>query len=298
MFVTPLANLAHLRLARWATGLLTLLLLGCTPADQTDALLPPVAPEATSPLVGEILVTGSSTMAPLILEMAQRFESLHPGILIDVQTGGSGKGIADVRSEIAQIAMASRQLKGDEQALLSTTIARDGVGLIVHASNPLPAIDRQQVVDIYQDRLNNWSQLGGSKTAILVIHKAEGRATLEVFLEHFAIQNPSIQADVIVGENEHAIKSVVSNPGAVGYVSIGSAEAAEARGEALKLLKLDGVVASTENVANGTYPMSRPLNLVTQPQPTELVRQFVQYCLSGEVHDLIRKQYFVPTSTP
>ena len=82
---------------------------------------------------GKLVITGSSTVAPLALEIARRFEERHPGARVDVQTGGSSRGIADTRSGVADLGMASRDLAGDEQDLVSYTLARDGVCLIVHA---------------------------------------------------------------------------------------------------------------------------------------------------------------------
>ncbi len=162
---------------------------GCKPSAVRIEGTPVDAPETDEPVETELRLSGSSTIAPLILEIAQRFEKQHPGITVDVQTGGSGKGIADVRTGIAEIGMASRGLKGDEQDLTATTMARDGVGFIVHKSNPVTELSRQQIIDIYQDRIGNWSDLGGPELPIVVVHKAEGRATLEVFLEHFKIAN-------------------------------------------------------------------------------------------------------------
>jgi phosphate transport system substrate-binding protein len=129
---------------------------------------------------------------------------------------------------------------------------------------------------------------------ITVVHKAEGRATLEVFLRHFGIENPTVKADVIVGENEHGVKTVVGAVGAIGYVSIGTAEADIEAGVPIRLLPLGGVEANTSNVANGTFPISRPLILVTAGPPTRLATEFIRYCQSGDVHDLVRSQFFVP----
>ena len=83
-------------------------------------------------LSGKLMVTGSSTVAPLVSEIAKRFEQLHPDVRVDVQTGGSGKGIADARIGVADIGMASRALKDEESDLVAHKIAADGVGLIVH----------------------------------------------------------------------------------------------------------------------------------------------------------------------
>lgn len=243
-----------------------------------------------------LVVTGSSTVAPLAAEMAARFEQLHPQIRVDVQTGGSGKGIADVRAGVADIGMASRDLKEAENDLQSHQIAVDGVGFIVNAGNSLAQISRSQVLQIYRKKVSNWRQLGGADQPIVVVHKAEGRATLEVFLKHFELQNSDVQADVIVGDNEHAVKTVAQIPGAVGYVSIGTAIADAAAGVSIRLLPLDGVPASIETVAAGSFPLSRPLHLVTSPTPGEAVTRFIKFCQSKQVHDIVIAQHFVPPS--
>src|SRR6056297_3118701 len=123
-----------------------------------------------------LTLTGSSTVAPLAAEIALRFEAQHPEVRIDVQTGGSGKGIADVRLAVADIGMASRPLAPDEADLTAHQIAADGVGLILHESNPLHELSDQQIVAIYTDKINNWQDVGGQDQPITVVHKAEGRA--------------------------------------------------------------------------------------------------------------------------
>lgn len=252
--------------------------------------------KADGTLTGKLTLTGSSTVAPLATEIAKRFEKLHPAVRIDVQTGGSGKGIADARMGVADIGMASRSLKPDESDLTAYQIAADGVGLIVHKSNTIKELTAEQVIAIYNDQINNWDVVGGEDKEITVVHKAEGRATLEVFLEHFGIENPTIKADVIVGDNEHGVKTVAGSEGAIGYVSIGTAEADIETGVPIRLLALGGVEANTANVASGEFPMSRPLNLVTTSDPSTLVTEFIRFCQSADVHDLVKSQYFVPVA--
>lgn len=244
---------------------------------------------------GKLTITGSSTVAPLVAEIAKRFEDDNPSVRVDVQSGGSGKGIADARQRIVNIGMASRDLKSDETGLVAHRIAADGVGMIMNTANSLAELSDQQIVGIYTGKYKNWKQLGGPNLPIVVVHKAEGRATLEVFLKYFGISNPDVKADVIVGDNEHGVKTVASTKGAIGYVSIGTAEADIEAGQPIRLLPLHGVEASSENVANGSYPMSRYLNLVMSTQSgNNLEQEFIDYCQSEDVHDIVVTQYFVP----
>jgi phosphate transport system substrate-binding protein len=71
---------------------------------------------------------------------------------------------------------------------------------------------------------------------------------------------------VVIGDNEQGIKTVAGNLGAIGYVSVGAAEYAATHDVAIRLLPLDGIPASIETVKDGSFPLSRPLNLVTRGQ--------------------------------
>lgn len=254
------------------------------------------ATEAAANPAEKLVLTGSSTVAPLAAEIGKRFESLHPNVRVDVQTGGSSRGVNDARAGLADIGMASRALNPDETGLNSFTIALDGIGIIVNAANPLTGLDKQQIIDIFTGKIANWKELGGNDAPITVVNKAEGRSTLELFLHYFGLKNTEIKAQVVIGDNQQGIKTVAGNPDAVGYVSVGAAEYEAGHAAAIKLLPLDGIAASVENVRNGSFPLSRPLNLVTKTEPAGVAKDFIDFASSADVNDLIEAQYFVPVA--
>ncbi len=250
----------------------------------------------TSKSGSKLILIGSSTIAPLASEIAKRFESGHPGVRVDVQSGGSSRGITDARQGVANIGMVSRSLKPEEKDLQAFSIARDGVTVILHKDNPVKSLSDKQIVDIYTGKVTNWRSLGGKDGTITVVNKAEGRSTLELFTNYFKLKNTDIKAQVVIGENEQGIKTVAGNPNAIGYVSIGSAENGAANGVAIKLLPVNGIAATTANVQNGTFPISRPLNLVTKTQPQGLTKEFIDFAKSQQVSDIVKKQNFVIVS--
>ncbi|MDZ8050225.1 MAG: phosphate ABC transporter substrate-binding protein [Aulosira sp. ZfuVER01] len=245
---------------------------------------------------GKLVLTGSSTVAPLAAEIGKRFESSHPGVRIDVQSGGSSRGITDSRQGVADVGMVSRALKPDEKDLKAFTIARDGVTVILHKDNPVKSLTDKQVVEIYTGKVTNWQQVGGKSGTITVVNKAEGRSTLELFTHYFKLKNTAIKAQVVIGDNEQGIKTVAGNPNAIGYVSIGSAENSEANKVPIKLLPVNGITATTANVQNNTFPIARPLNLVTKTQPQGLAKEFIDYAQSQQVSDIVKQQNFVLVS--
>ena len=240
-----------------------------------------------------LTLTGSSTVAPLASEIARRFEAQHAGVRIDVQSGGSTRGVTDARAGRADIGMASRALKADEADLIAHSIAIDGIACIVHRSNPIPLLSKAQVIGIFCGTITNWRAVGGPDRRIVVVNKSAGHSTLELFLHHFALKAEQLTADVVIGENAQGIKTVATAEDAIGYVSIGAAQTAADAGVAIRLLGLDGLVPSIATVRDGTWPIIRPLNLVMRSATTGVAAEFIAFARSAAVDDLIADLAFV-----
>ncbi|MDQ6992227.1 MAG: phosphate ABC transporter substrate-binding protein [Mariprofundus sp.] len=241
-----------------------------------------------------LVLTGSSTVAPLALEIGKRFEKLNQGVRVDVQTGGSSRGVNDARMKLADIGMASRALKANESDLTAIKIANDGITIILHSSNRVANLSDEQIVAIYTGKIRNWREVGGSDQPITVVNKAEGHSTLELFLHHFHLKNSQVKADAVIGDNEQGIKTVAANRGAIGYVSIGTASYDAEHGVPIQLLPMNGVTATIEHVRDASFPLSRPLNLVVNGKPGELAQRFINFARSPAVTDLVESLYFVP----
>lgn len=242
---------------------------------------------------GRLVITGSSTVAPLVAEIVKRFEATHPGARIDVQTGGTARGLADLARGLAGCAMVSRALRPEEteQGLVAHPVALDGIVLILHRDNPVRALTRAQVVAIYEGRVRRWREVGGADSPITVVHKAAGRSTLELFLEHYGLRAEVVRADVVIGDNPQGIRTVALDARAIGYVSVGAAAFEVTRGTAIRLLPVDDVEPTAAAVRSGAYPLTRPLNLVTRGAPTGLERTFIDYATSNAVQDLVDAQH-------
>lgn len=282
--------------ARWMPVLVVVLLAiaasGCTSRIVSGEAAQKIGDDAAGSTT--VAITGSSTIAPLMVEIGKRFEQRHPGVRVDVQMGGSSRGLADARRGLADIGMVSRDLSDDEDDLQAFPIARDGVCIILNAANPVDELSRAEVVDIYTGEIDNWKDVGGWDAPITVVNKAAGRSTLQVFTTGFGLDSRKIDADVIIGDNEQGIKTVAGNPGAIGYVSVGAAQLNRDMQVPIKLLPVSGVEASVDAVAMRSFPVSRTLNLVTSSAPEGLTAQLIEFARSSEVHDLIKDLSFVP----
>lgn len=260
-----------------ACGIALMGLVACSNNDSTQTLT----------------LTGSSTVAPVASEIAKRYEEANPDVRVNVQTGGSSQDLADARSGVADIGMVSRSLTEEESDLIANTIARDGITIIVNRENPIDSLSTEEIVDIYTGEIENWQEVEGEDRPITVVNKAEGRATLAVFLEFLDLNNQQIEPDQIIGDNQQGIQTVAGNPSAIGYVSIGAAEFHRDEGTAISLVAIDGVEPSSDAVSQGEFPISRPLNFVTNGEPTGS-EDFITFAQSSQVHDTIQDQFFVP----
>ncbi len=246
-------------------------------------------------LSGSIQLAGSSTIAPLAIELAKRFEGLYPQARVDVQTGGSSRGIADARKGAVDLGMSSRALKDSEkEGLEQWEIAFDGVCFLVHRDNPVRELTREQLKGIYCGEITHWNQVGGNDAEIICINRADGRSELELVTKLWGIKPMDIEADLIAGENQQGIKMVATDPNAITYMSVGASEFEANAGTPIALLPLDGIAASVENVANGSFPLSRPLIFVTKPAVSKLAETFISFARSKDVHDLVEEFSYVP----
>jgi phosphate transport system substrate-binding protein len=249
---------------------------------------------ASSAIEGKLHLTGSSTISPLMLEIARRFQVLHPKVEINVEMGGSARGISDARDGKADIGMVSRVITDQEQDLKGFPVARDGLGLIVHKDNPVTTLTAAQITDIFSGRIKNWSKVGGASAPIIVINREDGRGSVELFTHHFKIKYSEIRAQAVIGDNSLVVDAVAAQPNAISLMSVVEAESNVKAGVPIKLVSLDGVAATRANILTGNYPAARPLTLVTRGLPRGLAKSFVEYSLSSQVVDIVEKMGFVP----
>lgn len=267
--------------------------LGCSGASAYEGTGKKAA-ASSGKLAGKLVITGSGTMAPMVAEIAKRFQRLHPEVQIDVQAGGSGRGLSDARQGKADIGMVSRALTEEEGDVYGYPIARDGICMVVHKDNPVQTLTSQQVVKIYTGKIANWKKVGGKDTPIAVMNAEAGRSSAELFTHYFDVKYDDVKAQRVLGDNPARIKAIAENPEAIIYMSVGEAERSAQAGAPIKLLPLDGVAATSKNIRSGNFPISRALTLVSKELPKGLVKEFINFSLSPQVTEIIVKHDFVP----
>jgi phosphate transport system substrate-binding protein len=253
-------------------------------------LLVPLPAAAQNALV----VTGSSTVYPLMVDIVQRFKGSNPDVSIDLRSGGSGQGIADLRSGATDIAMVSRQLLDNERDLFGYTLCRDGAAVVVHRSNPLRGLTGEQLADILTGEISDWKQLGVRAGRIKLAWRRENQAIPELLLHLLKLKPEQIRSHTVIFDNAQTIDFVAHERDAITVAALGVAERSAKSGAAVKLLAYEGIAGSTRTVRDRTYLLSRPLLLVTRTVPAGAQKRLVDYATSKAVTDLHEKHGFVP----
>jgi phosphate transport system substrate-binding protein len=251
---------------------------------------------------------GSDTMVNLALAWAEQYQKDHPDVEIAVTGGGSGTGIAALINNSVDIANASRAIKKEEIAdaekqgvtPVEFIVARDAIGIIVHPSNPVSQLTRQQLSDIYSGKINNWKELGGEDRPIVRLSRESNSGTHVYFLEQVVRLGDSnnktmFSADtLLLPSSEGIVSEIRQNPNAIGYDGLGYIP------KDLKIIavaKNPGepyVLPSIATVNDKTYPIARDLYMYTPNQPSGAIKDYLDWILAGEAQAIVAQQGFVP----
>ena len=126
---------------------------GYIAVDSTEA-------ESTQP-EGKVVVAGSSSVTPVMEKLKEAYAEVNPNAEIEIQQSDSTTGMTSAIDGICDIGMASRDLKDEEleAGLTATTIANDGIAIIVNNDNPTDDLTTDQVKSIYVGEITTWGDL-------------------------------------------------------------------------------------------------------------------------------------------
>lgn len=111
-------------------------------------------------LSGELNVSGSTSVAPLMEALAEAYEGLHKGVTVVINATGSSAGIKDAEDGVVDFGMASRDLKDEEKAKVTgLVIAKDGIAVVVSQDNPMEEISLDLIKGIFLGEITDWSDV-------------------------------------------------------------------------------------------------------------------------------------------
>jgi len=243
-------------------------------------------------LSGTVTEAGSTTVYPLAQALGDAFHEKHPDVAIETAQGGSGAGISQCASGAVDIGAASRELKPTDPQLVTHQLAWDGIAIITKPGNPVTGLTKDQVREIFNGTITNWNDIGGPDHSINVYVREETSGTRGAFQE-LIMGTDTIVSTAIVQNGSGPIKVAVSGDA----YGIGFESMAYLVGDPpIKALDIDGVAATQANAKSGTYPVIRPLYFLTKEEPTGLVKDFIDFCLSAEGQQIVADNGYITVS--
>lgn len=212
----------------------------------------------------------------------------NPGVRVSVQGGGSAVGIQAALAGTAQIGMADLvKLPDDAAALTAVVVARDGIAIIVHPSNPVATLTIDQIRGVFDGTITNWKELGGKDSPITVVSREAGSGT-RTSVEQI-VGRMTLTANAIVQSTNGTVGETVANDAnAIGYLSHGLIN------PKIKALDVEGKPCTTEAMLTGGYPLVRPIFLLTKGAPQGATKQYIDFVLSDAGQAQIRKDGLLP----
>jgi phosphate transport system substrate-binding protein len=281
----------------WTALTAICLIAGCTQQQPST--------DTKTPAAASITIKGSDTMVHLVTAWAEDYMKANSGTAISVTGGGSGTGISALLNKTTDICSASRDMsaKEKEQAaqkglgLKETIVARDGIAVIVHPSNPVNELTMEQLRKIYTGAYTEWKQAGGGDGEFIVLSRESSSGTYAFFQEHVLKKEDYTPKARLMPATSSIIQAVSEDVNAIGYVGLGYAAEAGAKVKVL-LVKADanapGVKPSEATVLSGEYPIARALYLYSDEKGLQAGQRFIEYCLGEAGQAIARKAGYVP----
>ena len=245
-----------------------------------------------------LIIKGSDTLgAKLVPQLTEEFKAQHPGTTFDIAAEGSTTGIAAIIDGTAQIGMSSRPAKPEEIAtakskgveLKPTTVAYDGIAVIVNSANPIKGLTKKQVEQIFTGDIADWSAVGGPPGKISIYTRNTSSGTYSEFKELAMKKRDYAPSAQKMAGNEQIAAEVGKNPNGVGYVGL-----AYIKAKGIKVVSIDSEMPSNDSVQQKKYPFARPTFFYTNGDPAGLVKQFVDFTLSPAGQKIVANVGFVP----
>ena len=255
---------------------------------------------ATTAYADRLVIKGSDTLgAKLVPQLAEAFKAQNAGTTFDIAAEGSTTGIAAIIDGTAQIGMSSRRAKPAEVGAASakgvnmkpTIVAYDGIAVIVNSGNPVKALTKKQVEQIFTGDVTDWSAIGGSGGKISVYTRNTASGTYSDFKELAMKKRDYAGGSQKMAGNEQIAAEVGKNANGVGYVGM-----AYVKASGVRAVPIDGVVPSIETIHGKTYPYARPTFYYTNGEPGGIAKQFLDFTLSGAGQNIVQRVGFVPVA--
>ena len=230
---------------------------------------------------------GSTTMGPLVRKLADGYRLQTPLLSVDITDLGTQYGLEALGAGNVDFAMASWLPSGSSSSGNATAIARDGLAIIVHPSNPIEGMGLLQLQDLFSGRTHEWKDIGGRTTQgpVQPVSRENGSGTRGAFETLVMIDEEVTPRAIVAPSGQAVVRYVAEQHNAIGYVSMGFVSSD------VKILKIEGELPTPQAVGEASYPLTRELWLVMASPPSEVLEGFARFALSPAGQQIVGQRF-------
>jgi phosphate transport system substrate-binding protein len=226
----------------------------------------------------------------MIEKLAQAFEKTHPGTAIDIKWSRTYRVGEIVRSAEADLAVTGK----DEPELSGTTVAWEGIAVIVNFANPVKDVTMQQAASLFTGGIRDWSELDDkAKGKVRLVVPTDDHNLADGFERSLGITGRLHEGAERIRSDQKILSRVSGQLDAVAYLSLEAALDAMTYGLSVRALLIDGIEPGKPTVRSGQYKLRRPIVFLTLNKPTPLTQAFVDFARSPEGRRLLEEMYVV-----
>jgi len=246
----------------------------------------PIARPTEDPLAGSFVLKGGGGALDAVRALTSGFSASHPTVLWQgFDDVGSDAGVSLTVSGNVDLGFISRDLKAAEKGTVETIpVGASGTGVGVNTANTVKALTKDQVAKIFSGQITDWKDVGGTAGKIRVLLREPESSTRSAFESYFfGSTKPVYSKDAIeVFQIDETLKALSSFKDSIGMMTM-NAKAFSAAD--VRMLTIDSIAATRETLANGTYPIRRPLYFVAHTDPAKLkptIKAFLDFVKGPE----------------
>ena len=246
----------------------------------------------------KLVIKGSDTLgAKLVPTIAEEYKAANPGVSFEIAAEGSTTGIAAITDGTAAIGMSSRRAKATEVSgaaakgvsLKPIIVCYDGMAVVVNEKNPITALTKRQVEQIFTGDVSDWSAVGGTAGAFSIYTRNTSSGTYSDWKDLAMKKRDYAASSQKMAGNEQIAAEVGKNVNGIGYVGVAYIHA-----PGLKVIPIDGATPTKESVLSKKYPYARPNFYYTNGEPSGEAAKFIAFTLGESGQKIVEKVGFIP----
>lgn len=245
-------------------------------------------------------IKGSDTIYPLMVSLNEVYhDEKKSSVKIEIDGGGSGTGIKALQNQEVDVAMASRAIKDAEKKKLGSyeevVIAYDALSIIVNPRNPVEALSKAQLKDIFTGKIKNWQQLGGKDLPIAIYTRFNTSGTFDFMIDKVMDGAEFSQNAEAKSSNAGIVHSVSENPASIGFVGLAYIEDV-VKPVSVAFKDKNYVKPTFKNAIDRKYPIVRKLFLYCKKEAGNEVKSFIDFIKTPLGQKVVTHKGYIPAN--